>query len=377
MVGQLPVVALLKIEEVDEGGNHRLEVDLRDSIGGQRCLQRTFGLGNQPLPIDPEHTRRSFDRYKLLLCRGQGVEFLRTSPRLRRGQVESGLLNCWSLFAPKIKRYPGANREHVIVAKTGAGLFVRVTEREIGNVALARENESFLAAFLHSLSDHQIGRVFLNCSSKPSFTKTDLGGFNLSDHDVGRVEVAPQLCLKLGLKLSHRTMVMLDLIEHLSRLKLRFEDVLRLGQAESVTRLRNPFGLQQLTAGALKQAQCLGQVRELEVSFTDLFRGKALRRLVLMVADLGVLLRDLSLEPQFPRPGNILRHAKTCVVEIAGFIASRRLWTPDRELLQLNLGIRQRAHLRRDVSQRLPMVPGSDNAWVAFHCLAHQRIQLG
>src|SRR5260370_32073852 len=136
-----------------------------------------------------------------------------------------------------------------------------------------------------------------------------------------------------------------DFAKQLRFLQLRLEDVLLRSHAGTVPGVGGLFHLLEQLAVLFEERECFGEIRELEIRALDLSEDGAAHGFDLLLRNLRVAFRNLTLQAQLARVRNVLRDPKAKVREVAVRVAGEWARTADADMLQIELRVRQRGYL--------------------------------
>src|SRR6266404_1465926 len=148
-----------------------------------------------------------------------------------------------------------------------------------------------------------------------------------------------------------------DFAKQLRFLELRLEDVFLCSHARAVAGVGGLFHLLEQLAVLFEDRECFGEVRELEIRALQLSEDGAAHGLDLLLRNIRVASRNLTLQAQLAWVWNILRNTKAKVGEVAVRVASEGARTAHADMLQIELRVGQRRDLCRHLFRRLPTLP--------------------
>src|SRR5713101_7369858 len=165
-----------------------------------------------------------------------------------------------------------------------------------------------------------------------------------------------------------------DFAKQLRFLELRLEDVLLRSQAGTVPGVGGLFHLLEQLAVLFEDRECFREIRELEIRALELGEDGAAHGLDLLLRNIPVAFRDLTLQAQLAGVWNVLRDAEAKIGEVAVGVAGKGAWAADTDMLQIELWVGQRRDLGRNLFGRLPALPRRFNPRIV---LLRFREQLG
>src|SRR5882757_9752355 len=239
-----------------------------------------------------------------------------------------------------------------------------------------RQLQCLLAARFHRTSRRKIRGAAAGQLRELRCVNLQMRHLDLADFDIARVGIAPEQLLELELFLVLLLMVHRVLLQDLSGLELRLDQVLLETLPNPIPGFGNLLYLLKFALIAIENLQRPSVVEQLEVDLLDPFLDIALGDFVTMLGELGVFFRLGFLQTELARTWNFLRDAKAGVIKVAALITRERLRTSDREVLERNLRIGQRRCLYRYLRLSLPMAPRREHDRATSEGLIDQRPQL-
>ncbi len=131
--------------------------------------------------------------------------------------------------------------------------------------------------------------------------------------------------------------------------------------------------LEQL-AVLFEDRECFGEVHELEIRALQLSQDGAAHGLDMLLRNIRVASRNLTLQAQLAWVWNVLRDPEAEIGKVAVGVAGKGAWAADADMLQIELRVGQRRDLRRNLFGRLPALPRRFNPRIV---LLRFREQLG
>src|SRR6266849_4220188 len=165
-----------------------------------------------------------------------------------------------------------------------------------------------------------------------------------------------------------------DFAKQLRFLELCLEDVLLRSHAGTVPGVGGLFHLLEQLAVLFEDRECFGEIRELEVRALELSEDGTAHGFDLLLQNIRVAFRNLTLQAQLARVRNILRDPEAEVGKVAVGVAGEGTRAADADMLQTELRVWQRGNLRRHLFRRLPALPRRFNLRIV---LLRFREQLG
>src|SRR5882724_3049828 len=149
-------------------------------------------------------------------------------------------------------------------------------------------------------------------------------------------------------------MVHRDFAKQFRLLQLGLQQVLLRAHSGAIAGVRRlPNLLEQVTV-LFEDRQCFGQVGQLEIRRLEICEDSAAHRLDLLLRNIRFSLRNLTLQAQLARIGNILRNSQADIRKIAVRVAGEGARATYAQMLQSELRVGQCRDLRRSLLVRLP-----------------------
>jgi hypothetical protein len=140
-------------------------------------------------------------------------------------------------------------------------------------------------------------------------------------------------------------------------LELRLEDVLLRSLAGTVAGVGRLFHLLEQLAVLFEDRECSGEIGELEIRALELSEDGAAHGLDLLLRNIGVAFRNLTLQSQLASVWNVLRDPEAEIGKVAVGVAGKGAWAADTDMLQIELWVGQRRNLCWNLLRRLPSLP--------------------
>src|SRR6266550_2558039 len=165
-----------------------------------------------------------------------------------------------------------------------------------------------------------------------------------------------------------------DFAKQFRFLELRLEDILLSSLARAVASVGGLFHLLEQLAVLLEDDECFRKIHELEIRALELSEDGPADGFDLLLRNIRVAFRNLTLQAQLAGVWNVLRDAEADVGEVAVGIAGEGARAANTDVLQIELRVGQRRDLRRNLLGRLPALPRRFNLGIV---LLRFREQLG
>src|SRR6266849_10361793 len=148
-----------------------------------------------------------------------------------------------------------------------------------------------------------------------------------------------------------------DFSKQLRFLQLRLEDVLLRSHARAVAGVGGLFHLLEQLAVLFEDRECFGEICELEVRALELSEDGAANGFDVLLRNIRVAFRNLTLQAQLAGVWNVLRDAEAEVGKVAVGIAGEGARAANTDMLQVELRVGQRRDLRWNLLGRSPALP--------------------
>src|SRR5882762_4062713 len=148
-----------------------------------------------------------------------------------------------------------------------------------------------------------------------------------------------------------------DFSKQLGFLQLRLENVLLRSHARAVAGVSGLFHLPEQLAVFFEDSECFGEIRELEICTLDFSEDGAANGLDLLLRNICVAFRNLTLQTQLTRVRKVLRNAEAEIGKVAVGVTREWARTANADVLQIELRVGQRRDLCWNLLRRLPSLP--------------------
>ena len=220
----------------------------------------------------------------------------------------------------------------------------------------------------------QVGRTGVGGGRDFRFAEIERGRRDIGDFDIARILLAPEHRLEIRLGRLDIVVIQLELLEDRGHRELRLEHVLLLRGAGAILCGGRASDPSEIATRLFEQVSRSSQKKKIERVVANLLGDIALRREHALAGGLGVLLRLRGAEPQLSGTGNLLREAESGVIEIARFIAGKRLRTADAQMLQRDFRVGKCGGLDWHARGCLPMALRRGDLRARAHRLDNQRV---